>query len=450
MNLPQKTLALAIAAAFVVSACGDKAEDAAAAGPVVIKIGHSAPLTGPQAHLGKDNESGVLLAIDEANAAGMEIGGKKVRFELVSEDDQADPRQATMVAQKLLDSHVVAVIGHMNSGTTIPASRVYADAGMLQISPSATNPKYTQQGYRTAFRVMANDVQQGSVLGGYAVRDLKAKTVAIIDDRTAYGQGLADEVQKAVEAAGGKVVVREYTNDKATDFTSILTRVKSRSPDVLFFGGMDAQAGPMARQIKSLGIQTAFLLGDGGCTTEFARLAGEAAPGSYCSLPGVPVDKMAGGTDFRNRFKAKFSADIQLYAPYAYDAVRVLVQAIKQADSTDTKRIQPELAKIQFQGISGPISFDHRGDLQNGAITLYRFGEGRWDAVTTVTGESAPAPAPAPAPEASPAPSTAKDVGASLDKATDAMANPKADNKSMAMDAVKGMEDKAKAPAQKF
>ena len=251
-----------------------------------------APLTGNIAHLGKDNENGARLAVEEINAKGVMIDGKKLKIELVGEDDQADPKTGTVVAQKLVDAKVNGVIGHLNSGTTIPASKIYADAGIPQISPSATNPSYTQQGFKTAFRVMANDVQQGKVLGEFAVKKLGAKTVAIIDDRTAYGQGLADEVEKAAKDAGAKIVAREFTKNDATDFKAILTKIKGRKPDAVFYGGMDAQAGPMAKQMKQLGIKAKLMSGDGGCTPEFIKLAGDAAEGFYCSQAGLPLDRM--------------------------------------------------------------------------------------------------------------------------------------------------------------
>ena len=183
----------------------------------VIRIGHVGPLSGPIAHLGKDNENGARLAIEELNAKGVSIGGKKVRFELLAEDDAGDPKQGTAAAQKLIDQKISGIIGHLNSGTTIPASKLYSDAGIPQISPSATNPKYTRQGYKTTFRVVADDVHLGGLLGRYAVNDQKGKAIAVIDDRTAYGQGVADEFDKAVKAAGGKIVGREFTSDKSTE-----------------------------------------------------------------------------------------------------------------------------------------------------------------------------------------------------------------------------------------
>jgi branched-chain amino acid transport system substrate-binding protein len=391
--MQQKLLTASVVAAFAaltLVGCGKeepkpapKAEAPAAApaapppAQIVIKIGHVAPLTGNIAHLGKDNENGARLAVDDVNAMGMMVDGKKAVFELVGEDDQADPKTGTVVAQKLVDAKVNAVVGHLNSGTTIPASKIYNDAGIAQISPSATNPTYTQQGFKTAFRVMANDVQQGSVLGDYAAKSLKAKTVAIIDDRTAYGQGLADEMEKAAKAGGAAVVAREFTKNDATDFTAILTKIKGKKPDVIFYGGMDAQAGPMLKQIKTLGINAKFLTGDGGCSPEMIKLAGDAAEGVYCSQAGLPLEKMPRGADFAKRYKAKFNTDVQIYSPYSYDAVLVIADAVKRANSADAAKIVAELPNTATDGVTGKVQFDSKGDVKNGAITVYTVKSGK-------------------------------------------------------------------------
>ncbi|MBZ0105748.1 MAG: branched-chain amino acid ABC transporter substrate-binding protein [Sulfuricella denitrificans] len=370
---------------FNLAACGKKDTAPGADGAVVVKIGSIQPLTGPQSHLGKDNENGTRMAIDDANAKGISIGGKKVRFELFSEDDQADPKTATIVAQKMVDEKVNGIIGHLNSGTTIPASKIYFDAGIVQISPSATNPKYTEQGFRTAFRVMPNDVQQGKALGDFAVTRLGAKRVAIIDDRTAYGQGLADQFGAAAKAAGAEIVTRQYTTDKSTDFMAILTAVKSENADVLFFGGMDAQGGPMMKQFKTLGLNAKFLMGDGGSTPEFIKLAAGSAEGAYSSLPGLPLDKMPGGKAFGDKFTAKYG-QIQLYAPYCYDAVSVMIAAMQKADSIDPAKYLPVLASIVYDGVTAKISFDTKGDIKDGAITLYQVKNGKWEVLETVGG----------------------------------------------------------------
>jgi branched-chain amino acid transport system substrate-binding protein len=365
------------------------AAPAAPAAPAVldVKIGNVAPTTGPIAHLGKDNENGAKMAVDDVNAKKIMIGGKVLKLELIPEDDQADPKQGTIVAQKLVDAKVAAVVGHLNSGTTIPASKIYSDAGIPQISPSATNPKYTEQGFKTAFRVVANDIQQGGTVGNYIAKDMGAKKVAIIDDRTAYGQGVADEVEKAAKAAGATVVAREFTTDKSTDFKAILTKIKGKNPDAIFYGGMDATGGPMAKQAKDLGIKSKFVMADGGCSPEFIKLAGDAAEGFICSIPGAPVDKLAKGEDFKKRYKEKFGTEVQIYSPNAYDAVMVIVEAMKKADSADPAKFLPEISKVTLDGVTGKIAFDAKGDLENGAITMYEAKDGKLEVVTTVGGK---------------------------------------------------------------
>ncbi|KQU66137.1 MULTISPECIES: branched-chain amino acid ABC transporter substrate-binding protein [unclassified Rhizobacter] len=348
----------------------------------VVKIGHVAPTSGGIAHLGKDNENGARMAIDELNAKGVTIGGKKVKLELQAEDDAGDPKQGTAVAQKLVDSKVNGVIGHLNSGTSIPASKVYSDAGIPQISPSATNPKFTRNGYKTTFRVVADDVHLGGTLGRYAVKELKGKSIAVIDDRTAYGQGVADEFEKGVKGAGGTTVSHQFTTDKATDFTAILTQIKSKKPDVVFYGGMDAVAGPMIRQMKQLGIDAKFMGGDGICSGELPKLAaGAMGDGQVvcAEAGGVEGTQKVGMDKFRDDYKKKFGTEVQIYSPYVYDAVNVMVAAMVKAGSADPAKYLPVLAKTDgYKGVTGTISFDEKGDVKNGALTLYTYkGEKR-------------------------------------------------------------------------
>ena len=379
-----------ISAAVILAACGKKEEapapaPAPAAAPaapesLVVKIGHVGPTSGAIAHLGKDNENGAKMAIEELNAAGVMIGGKPAKFELLAEDDAGDPKQGTAAAQKLVDAKVNGVIGHLNSGTTIPASALYSEAGLPQISPSATNPKYTRQGFKTTFRMVADDVHLGSTLGKYAVETLKAKNVAVIDDRTAYGQGVADEFEKAVAAAGGKIVGREFTNDKATDFNAILTTLKGKKPDVVFFGGMDAVAGPMLKQMKQLGIKAKFMGGDGICSSELPKLAGDGMGDEqvFCAeAGGVEGDQIPVMEKFRADFKAKFGTEVQVYAPYVYDAVKVMAAAMVTANSADPKVYLPALAATNgYKGVTGTVSFDEKGDIKNGALTLMTYKGG--------------------------------------------------------------------------
>ena len=354
----------------------------------VVKIGHVGPISGAIAHLGKDNENGARLAIEDLNAKGISIGGAKVKFELVAEDDAADPKQGAAAAQKLVDGKVNGVIGHLNSGTSIPASKIYSDAGIPQISPSATNPKFTRQGYKTTFRVVADDVHLGGTLGRYALKTMKGKNIAVIDDRTAYGQGVADEFEKAVKAAGGTIVGREFTNDKATDFMPILTTLKGKKPDVVFFGGMDAVAGPMLKQMKSLGVNVKFMGGDGICTGELSKLAGDAmADGQVvcAEAGGVEGAQKKGMDDFGVRYKKRFNDDVKLYAPYVYDAVNLMVDAMVKAKSSDPAKYLPVLAKTTgYKGVTGTISFDDKGDVKNGALTLYTYKAGKRDMLSVV------------------------------------------------------------------
>ena len=379
MHIKLNLIAAAAAAIFAGSV---SAQD------MVVKIGHVGPTSGSIAHLGKDNENGARMAIDELNAKGVTIGGKKAKFELVAEDDAADPKQGTAVANKLVDAKVNGVIGHLNSGTTIPASKIYSDAGIPQISPSATNPKYTRQGFKTTFRVVADDVQLGGTLGRYAVKELKGKSIAVIDNRTAYGQGVAEEFVKGAKAAGGNIVDNQYTSDKATDFTAILTAIKAKNPDIVFYGGMDAEAGPMIRQMKQLGINAKFMGGDGICSAELPKLAGGALADNQviCAEAGG-VDKAEQATldKWKADYKKKFGIDVQVYAPYVYDALNVMVAAMVKAGSAEPDKYLPVLAKTSgYKGVTGSISFDEKGDIKNGALTMHTYRGGKEETLGVV------------------------------------------------------------------
>ena len=349
----------------------------------VVKIGFASPLTGGQASYGKDNQNGALMAIGELNAQNLKIGGKDVKFELMAEDDQADPKMGPLVAQKFVDAKVNGVVGHFNSGVTIPASSVYSTAGIPQLSVS-TNVKYTQQGYKTAFRLMADDGKQGKALGEYAVKTLKLKRLAVIDDATAYGQGLADEFAKAVKAAGGTVTKHEHTNDKAVDFASVLTSIKATNPEAIFFGGYDQQAGPMAKQMKQLGMDKIKLMGGETMNSaKFIELAGPAAEGAIASTPGADLAARPGGKAFADKYKGRFGTDIGLYSPYFYDGVMLIAAAMKAANSTDPAKYLPALAKISYKGVTADIAFDAHGDLTHGLLTIFQVKDGKWEVVKT-------------------------------------------------------------------
>ncbi|MGE4241477.1 branched-chain amino acid ABC transporter substrate-binding protein [Ramlibacter sp.] len=368
------TVAAAIAAASGIAMAQD----------VVVKIGHVAPMSGPQAHYGKDNDNGVRMAIEDLNAQGVTIGGKKVKFEIQTEDDAADPKQGTAAAQKLCDSKVAGVVGHLNSGTTIPASKVYNDCGIPHVTGAATNPALTKPGYKTTYRVIANDNALGAALALHAADKLKLKKVAVIDDRTAYGQGVAEIFAKTAKAKGMQVVDTQFTNDKATDFMAILTAIKAKKPDAIFYGGMDAQGGPMLRQIEQLGMgDVKFFGGDGICTTEIAKLSGGAKTlgNVICAEGGASLDKMPGGKAWKEKYDKKYPNQFQIYSPYTYDATFVLVDAMKRANSTDPKKYVPMLAKTAFKGVTAQIAFEPNGELKNAASTLYTYKDGKKEVV---------------------------------------------------------------------
>lgn len=351
----------------------------------VVRIGHAAAVTGPVAYFGKDTENGARMAIEALNAKGVSIGGKKVRFELVAEDDAGEPKQATAVAQKLVDAKINGMVGHETSGTTIPASKIYHAAGIPQISPSSTSPMYTRQGFNTTFRVVANDVQLGQALGRYATGAMKARRVAVVDDRTSYGQGLVTEFARSLQSQGGTVVAKEFTHDKATDFSAIITRIRATKPDLVFFGGMSATAGPMLRQMKQLGMNVRMMGGDGLCSDEIHKLSGGTmADGQVvcAEAGGVQGEARTAMDKFRADYKKRFGIDVQINAPYAYDAVMTMADAMVKAGSSQPARYLPVLSKIQHRGVTGPIAFDARGDVKDGTITLYSFKDGKRSLLT--------------------------------------------------------------------
>ncbi len=378
MNVKLNLIASAAIATVTMMAGTVQAQD------MVVKIGHVAPVSGAQAHYGKDNENGARMAIEDLNAKGVMIGGKKVKLELVAEDDAADPKQGTAAASKLCDAKVNGVVGHLNSGTTIPASAIYNQCGIPMVTPSATNPKLTQQGFTNIFRLLANDNALGAGLALHAANNLKIKTVAIIDDRTAYGQGVAEVFKKTAMAKGIKVVDEQFTNDKATDFMAILTAIKGKKADAVFYGGMDPQAGPMLRQMDQLGMSSMkFFGGDGICTAKLAELSGGAKSlgGVVCAEGGASLEKMPGGKAWKARYDAKYPGQFQVYSPYTYDAVHVLVDAMVQAGSADPKVYLAKLKGIAYQGVTTKVGFEADGELKNPAMTLYTYKDGKKNAL---------------------------------------------------------------------
>ena len=372
------------AAALVLAACSKtEAPTAARDEAVTVLIGHSGPLTGSIAHQGKDDENGVALALEQANARKLRIGGKEVRFRMVSEDDQGDPKLGTLVAQKLVDAKVAAVIGHLNSGVTIPASEIYSRNGIPVISGSATNPALTERGLKGVFRTVGRDDQQGPAIAAYIAGELQGKRVAIVDDKTAYGEGLATEVERSLKAAGVGIVGRERTTDKETDFKAILTRIKQKNADVVFHGGMDATGGLLLKQARELGLKAHFAFGDGACTEEMALLAGPSGEGMACSQAGLPAT--AASKEFLDAFNARYGPT-KLYAPFFYDAANVVIEAMRRADSTDPAKFTPEIYKVSLKGATGQIEFDAKGDRRDAEMTIFRMRDGKIVPVAIVKG----------------------------------------------------------------
>jgi len=371
----QMKLKITAVAALAVLAGAASAQDVQ-----VVKIGHVAPMSGAQAHYGKDNENGARMAVEDLNTQNIVIGGKKIKWELAAEDDAADPKQGTAAAQKLCDAKVAGVVGHLNSGTTIPAAKVYNDCGIPHITGAATNPNLTKPGYKTTYRIISNDNALGAGLAFYAADTLKLKRVAVIDDRTAYGQGVADVFKKIAASKGITVVDEQFTTDKATDFMAILTSIKAKNPDGIFFGGMDPQGGPMLRQMEQLGLgNVKYFGGDGICTSELAKLAAGAKTleNVVCAEGGASLAKMPGGEAWKKRYDAKYPNQFQVYSPYTYDATFVLVDAMKRANSVDPKVYTPKLIETNFQGVTAKIAFEPNGELKNPAITLYTYKDGK-------------------------------------------------------------------------
>ncbi|MEO9102052.1 MAG: branched-chain amino acid ABC transporter substrate-binding protein [Rhodoferax sp.] len=345
-----------------------------------VVIGHVAPMSGSQAHYGKDNENGTRMAVEDLNKQNITIGGKKIKFEMQAEDDAADPKQGTAVAQKLCDAKVAGVVGHLNSGTTIPASKVYNDCGIPHVTGAATNPGLTKPGYDTTFRIIANDLALGAGLALYAADTLKLKSVAVIDDRTAYGQGVADVFKRVAQEKGMQVVDQQFTTDKATDFMAILTSIKSKKPDAIFFGGMDPQAGAMLRQMDQLGMtDVKFFGGDGICTRELIKISSNAKSlnNVICAEGGSSIAKMPGGMAWKKRYDEKYPNQFQIYSPYTYDATFVLVDAMKRADSVDPKKYTKFLPKTDYKGVTSTIQFEPNGELKNPSITLSTYKDGQ-------------------------------------------------------------------------
>lgn len=338
-----------------------------------VVIGLTGPLSGANAFAGKDNENGVRLAVEDLNSKKITVGGKTLKFVLQSEDDQCDPKAGVQVAQKFVDGGVKFVMGPYCSGVAVPASRIYSDGGAM-LSTVGTNPKVTLGGYKNLFRIIASDNQIGASMASYASKVLKLKTVAVIDDRTAFGQGVAEEFTKEATKLGLTVVAKEFTTDKATDFTAILTSLKAKKPEAIFFGGYAPQAGPMTRQMKQLAVTAKLLGGDTLCSPEMGKLGGDAVNDVvFCAQGGSILDKTAAGPAFKAKYKQRYKQDADVYAAPFYDQTMLIGESIQKANSIDPNKVGAEIYKASYKGIMGTYSYDDKGNMKQAPITVYTF-----------------------------------------------------------------------------
>lgn len=338
----------------------------------VIKIGIAGPMTGDQSKMGMDFKNGVSLAVEEWNSRGGVLGKK---IEVVTGDDQHDPKQAVSVANKMVNEGVTGLIGHFNSSCSIPASDVYNRSEVPMISPGSTNPQLTEKGYKGVFRVCGRDDQQGKVAAEFVTGRLKLRKIAVIHDKTTYGQGLADEFRKAL---GDKVEVVFYggiiQGDK--DFKGVLTTIKGKSPELIFFGGIYTEAGLMVRQAKEIGLKAPFMSGDGSIDPKFIEIAGPAAEGTFLTFSPDP-DNIPTAKEFVGKYRAKYG-ELGPYSIYAYDAANIMLAAIKEANSTEGVKIMEKLHSMEFSGALGMIKFDAKGDVTAAPYVIWITKDGKF------------------------------------------------------------------------
>ncbi len=344
----------------------------------VIKIGCAAPLTGDQAQIGIDKCRAVKLAVQQANEKGIGVPG--YTFEVLSLDDQHNPAQAVNVAKKFVsDPDVIAVVGHFNSSCTKPASAIYHEAGMTQITATSTNPELSKQGFKTFFRIAATDDVQGPKGAEFAAHHLAAKKVFIIDDKTTYGKGLADEFERKSKSLGVEVLGHEGITQGDKDFTPLLTKIKSLNPDLIYFGGIYPEGALLLRQARSLNLVSEFMGGDGLTTPVFVELASaEIAEGTYATMVGGDMKKVPSAQSFIKAYEAQYG-EIGQWSAYGYDAANILIQAIQKAGKKNRAAVLDAMRQIpSFQGVTGEVVFDEKGDNKNQFIGIFKVEKGKF------------------------------------------------------------------------
>ncbi len=351
-----------LAAAILVGCAKEEAD--------VIRIGAAGPMTGDQSKMGIDLKNAVELAVSEWNERGGVLGKKVV---LLAGDDQADPKQAVSVANKFINQHVAGVVGHWNSNCSIPASENYHRAGIVMITPATTNPKLTRQGFKNVFRVCGTDDQQGRVAADFVLKKIRPKRVAVIHDKSTYGQGLADFFKASVE---GKVEVVYYDGivQRDPDYKAVLTAIKERRPDIYFFGGVYPEAGRLVRQAKEIGFTAPMVTGDGVFDPTFIKIAGNAGDGTYVTFGKDPAT-LPTAKAFIDKYKARYG-EPGPYSIYAYDAANIILTAIQNTGSTDGAVLSDFIAKTKFKAAFGEVSFDSNGDVTNAPYVVWQVKDG--------------------------------------------------------------------------
>jgi branched-chain amino acid transport system substrate-binding protein len=339
-----------------------------------IQIGTAGPMTGEYAAFGQQMKAGAEQAVADLNKAGGVLGKQ---LALTVNDDACDPKQAVSVANQFASKKVVFVAGHFCSGSSIPASKVYAEEGILQITPASTNPKFTDEGSWNTMRVCGRDDEQGKVAGDYLASHFKNEKIAILNDNSAYGKGLADETTKALHAAGGKEVLATAYTPGEKDYSSLVSRMKEAGVTVIYVGGYHTEAGLIIRQAKEQGMKATMVGGDALVTSEFWQIAGEAGAGTLMTFPPDPR-LMKTAADVVKEFKAK-NIDPEGYVLYTYAAIQVWADAVKKAGSTDGKKVAAALkASGNWPSVLGPVSFDKKGDTTGGGYVFYVWKNGSY------------------------------------------------------------------------
>jgi branched-chain amino acid transport system substrate-binding protein len=389
-------VAVLMALAMVATGCSGAATSDANKEVKTIKIGVGAPLTAGAVALGKGMERGANLAIEQANESDA-VKAAGIKFVAVSGDDQGDPKTGVTVANTFAsDPALLGVMGHLNSGVSIPASKVYSDKQIVMISPASTNPALTAQGLTNVFRVCTTDAVQGPAGAQYAYKTMGFKTAYVVDDSTPYGEGLAKEFAAEFTKLGGTVVGTAKTSDKDTDFNALVTKMKATNPAVIYYGGIYNSGALLAKQSKEGGMTSPLMGGDGLYDQQFIELAGAAnAEGDLCTSVGLPIDKLPAGQDFKTAYEAKFPGqEIAAYDAYAYDATNIIINAIVEATKKvgvakitgpegRTAVIADVAATSNDACVTGPVSFSSAGDTTNKAITLYIVSGGKWTTKAT-------------------------------------------------------------------